>query len=190
MIKTHLKRVCGAVFIAVFVVLLFRIAWINRLFPPIESVQIQKGEHYTYNGFDMSVMDFKIQRLDQFFQTDKVKELDKSYYIELGSLEDSYVLIVTLAVKNKNGVEARMPFYELSLTDTVWHNDFDLAIFQTLNKDVKIIETMKDQEETTVILPYVLTKAQFSQARWNKVEDNNYYLDIAVYPKHISLLVN
>lgn len=181
------KAVCIILIAAVMSLLLIRAFWINQVFPPIHSVQIPRGEHCVYNGFDMTASSFEIYRLDELFQMDNMQELDRSYYTSLGPLSDSYALFAKLKVKNNNSTEASIPLYELSLTDGVWHNDFNLSLFQILNADTSIIQTMEQGEEITVILPYILTKAQFTSARWNQVESKRYYLDVAVYPEHISL---
>lgn len=191
MSKKRIRNIGALVLaVALAVALLVRAVWINTVFPPIRTVQIPMGEPCTYNGFEMSVTRFGMQRLDQVFQADEMQGLDRGDYTALGPLADSYALFVTLTVKNTMDAEASIPFYELALTDTVWSNDFDLPMFQFLNEGMGVQQTLKSGETITVTLPYILTRAQFTQARWDRVERADYYLDVAVYPEHISLLVS
>lgn len=175
-------------FLFLFALVLFiKFLSINQIFAEAEHIVVPFGECYIYNNVSFEITNFSMQTLENFLAMKDYEEIRSEDYSQIAPTNDSYLMLVEVAIENVSKSDISVPIYSLCLTDNVWSNGLDLELFNALNPEISVVLTVAADEKITVTIPYVMYKPQFNDKRWSLVQKNDYYLTVSVYPKFVQM---
>lgn len=190
LIVTILLAVCLAMFTSFFVFCY----QINQKYPQPVTEEYALHEPLVYRDLQYTVTDFDIvnwQDMPEKFPNVEFT-LDPVGNGEIQSAEDMYVLVWSMEITNLSINEKKCYIYDFVGITTTWHNGIDLNLFYDLNDSADIPASLspllQPNETVSVIIPIPITKGQIPADEWDRIEDMDFRLLFALYPKKIVFL--
>lgn len=196
--KIHSKRfrvgVLIATGLAVFTVFFVFCHQVNQKYPQPVTETYALHKPLVYCDLQYTVTDFDIVNWQEMAEKFPNVEftLDPVGNGEIQSAEDMYVLLWSMEITNLSANEKKCYIYDFVGITTTWHNGLDLNLFYDLNDSadmqVSLSPFLQPNETISVMVPIPITKGQVPADEWDTIEDMDFGLLFALYPKKIVFL--
>lgn len=182
----------AAVCIAVAVLCGLRIEQVNAAYPERHTYDYSIGEEATYAGQNSSGGDVEsgaivVKALDfRSVGYEQLKDMDPEYEassIEDGSSSDMRALLVDVQISNNSSGVQNVHIRDFNLESGAWTNGLYAPLYMSINNDPSTIVELQPDEKIERSLVYLIFDTQVNnRADWDKVEQRDYSLELALYP--------
>lgn len=101
------------------------------------------------------------------------------------------VLWMNIQIKNESTAESQVDLLNIGAETEGWSNIPDMQLYEALGDSQKSLKfNLKPGENVSYRLPFLFLKSNFRDANWKKIEDEKYYITLALYPEKKMIQVN
>lgn len=160
-----------------------RYCQLNRQYPPPEIETYAHLQPVKYNDIEL-VLNHSAFLQEEEIKTVLIEELEEGFTPKM--------IVLDVTVTNTAETEQTMDFTPFILESGAWKNAVHMMAFLRLNDGAKTAPTMtpilQPGESLTLRLPFLMMPSQFSERKWDAVEERSYELVLSLYPKKRSIL--
>lgn len=178
--------------VAVAVLCGFRIEQVNASYPEQHTYAYSMGEEATYAGQNSSGGDVEsgsivVKALDfRSVGYEQIKDMAPEYEassIEDGSSSDMRALLVDVQISNDSSDVQNVHIRDFNMESGAWTNGLYAPLYMSINNDPSTIIELQSDEKIERTLVYLIFDTQVNnRAEWDKVEQRDYSLELALYP--------
>lgn len=164
----------------------------NAAYPEQHTYDYSMGEEATYSGQNSSGENVEsgaivVKALDfRSVGYEQIKDIDPEYEassIEDGSSSDMRAFLVDVQISNNSNDVQNVHIRDFNMESGAWTNGLYAPLYMNINNDPSTIVELQPDEKIERTLAYLIFDTQVNnRADWDKVEQRDYSLELALYP--------
>ena len=166
--------------IAVVVLSVKRITYINNKYPNPPIVVFKQGEDIQGSNLKIKVVDSDIMDKEVFEKN--YAEFDENPDNEQLMNQEMKVMVVKFNVENNGDKISRFVFANFIAQSGGWSNGWNLEMYRKINDYNENSIEVKPGESKELKLVYCMYKSQFKKSHWNNLESRKFYIIMSSYP--------
>lgn len=171
------KKILFFLFLLLLFFVMFRIWYMNSMYPEPNVKTYSEGETLKTQGFELTLESWKF-----YNQTDLEQILTNNQIDDIAPKAQKKMFCTQLSVKNVENEINIIDITDFSFESLAWHNQWDMELFYILNGTPDMFFELEPGETCDITLPIILYDFQFKSHSWKNIGQRPFSLVISYYP--------